>query len=124
MTLNGDIGKTFSGLKNFAVLQGFFAKIRKLTGDYKPSFLTTKGELCNQAARSSRSGPRPVEQLAAAFDAKLTPEAVRQRLLRLDAESQAAGPRALLGRRQNRPAELAHCARWAKSLWLMSGSAG
>ena len=41
MTLNGDIGKTFSGLKNLAVLQGFFAKIRKLIGDYKPSFLTT-----------------------------------------------------------------------------------
>ena len=50
-----------------------------------------------------------VEQLAAAservFDAKLTPEAVRQAALceaiarrRLDAESQAAGPRALLER--------------------------
>ena len=51
-----------------------------------------------------------VEQLAAAservFDAKLTPEAVRQRLLPsvrqsrggLDAESQAVGPRALLER--------------------------
>ena len=53
-----------------------------------------------------------VEQLAAAservFDAKLTPEAVRQRLLpsamarrRLDAEGQAAGPRALLERRRH-----------------------
>ena len=45
-----------------------------------------------------------VEQLAAAservFDAKLTPEAVREAIARrrLDAESQAAGPRALLER--------------------------
>ena len=41
VTKTGDIGKTFSGLKNLAVLQGFFAKIRKLIGDYKPLFLTT-----------------------------------------------------------------------------------
>ena len=41
VTKTGDIGKTFSGLKNLAVLQGFLAKIRKLIGDYKPLFLTT-----------------------------------------------------------------------------------
>ena len=41
MTLNGDIGKTFSGLKNLAVLQGLGTKKQKLIGYYKPMFLTT-----------------------------------------------------------------------------------
>ena len=41
VTSSGDIGKTFSGLTNLAVLQGFGNQIRKLIGWYKPSFLTT-----------------------------------------------------------------------------------
>ena len=55
-----------------------------------------------------------VEQLAAAservFDAKLTPEAVRQRLLPSVRQSRGGDPRALLEPFADRPAELAHCA--------------
>ena len=58
MTLNGDIGKTFSGLKNLAVLQGFFAKIRKRIGDYKPLFLTTPGA---ERRAAEKSGETEVE---------------------------------------------------------------
>ena len=82
-----------------------------------------------------------VEQLAAAservFDAKLTPEAVRQRLLPSVRQSRGGDwmPKAKLpaharfwnagGTFADRPAELAHCAARvrlrARSLWLMSG---
>ena len=85
-----------------------------------------------------------VEQLAAAservFDAKLTPEAVRQRLL--PSVRQSRGGDWMLkaklpaharfwnagGTFADRPAELAHCAARvrlrARSLWLMSGMCG
>ena len=58
---------------------------------------------------------------------KLWRQRGRCRCRRLDAESQAAGPRALLERWRTfaDPAELAHCAARvrlrARSLWLMSG---
>ena len=41
VTKTGDIGKTFSGLKNLAVLQGFETKNPNELGGYRPSFLTT-----------------------------------------------------------------------------------
>ena len=41
MTKTGDIGKTFSGLKNLAVLQGFGTKNPNELGWYKLMFLTT-----------------------------------------------------------------------------------
>ena len=41
VTKTGDIGKTFSGLKNLAVLQGFGTKNPNELGWYKPPFLTT-----------------------------------------------------------------------------------
>ena len=85
-----------------------------------------------------------VEQLAAAservFDAKLTPETVRQRLL--PSVRQSRGGDWMLkaklpaharfwnagGTFADRPAELAHCAARvrlrARSLWLMSGMCG
>ena len=44
VTKTGDIGKTFSGLKNLAVLQGFGTKNPNELGWYKPPFLTTSGD--------------------------------------------------------------------------------
>ena len=41
VTKTGGIGKTFSGLKNLAVLQGFGTKNPNELGLYKQSFLTT-----------------------------------------------------------------------------------
>ena len=41
VTKTGDIGKTFSGLKNLAVLQGFGTKNPNELGWYKQPFLTT-----------------------------------------------------------------------------------
>ena len=41
VTKTGDIGKTFSWLENFAVLQCLGTKIQNLNGWYRPSFLTT-----------------------------------------------------------------------------------
>ena len=41
MTKTGDIEKTFSGLKNLAVLQGFGTKNPNELGWYRQTFLTT-----------------------------------------------------------------------------------
>ena len=41
VTKTGDIGKTFSGLKNLAVLQGFATKNPNELGGYRPPFLIT-----------------------------------------------------------------------------------
>ena len=54
VTKTGDIGKTFSWLKNLAVVQGFWTRKPKLIGDYKLSFLTTQRH-CKHLPCSRRS---------------------------------------------------------------------
>ena len=55
VTLTGDIGKTFSGLKNLAVLQGFATKNPTELGYYRLTFLTTKA--CTAALLLRPRGP-------------------------------------------------------------------
>ena len=66
VTLTGDIGKTFSGLKNLAVLQGFGTKNQNELGWYRQTFLTTLSgarahkRSCSAAWRAQpKSGSRP-----------------------------------------------------------------
>ena len=51
VTSNGDIGKTFSRMRNLAVVEGFSGQNRKLIGYYRPMFLTTA------IVRGNRSAP-------------------------------------------------------------------
>ena len=45
VTLNDDIGKTFSRMGNLAVLAAFLSQKRKLIREYRPVFLTTAGTM-------------------------------------------------------------------------------
>ena len=65
MTKTGDIEKTFSGLKNLAVLQGFGTKNSNELGWYRQTFLTTVGGF------QLRLHPAGVERLLAPLHQRL-----------------------------------------------------